>query len=231
MSGVRLTFPGTQEVIARREDRTGYETSAGTMPSITRVIGETASPESKAALQTWLARPGAQRESAAACRRGTWMHEQVERHLMGQATENHLAFGGYLRNILPWVKENVVEPLAMEMPVFFPHGSLGAAGTFDLLAYCAHWQDVTLIDWKSSKRRRSADLVAGYMAQLGAYSLGLKHTYDIEPTKACLVIGRPTGSWPDVWILEHEDLLAQEQVFLERLDRYLETLDRASCAA
>ena len=152
------------------------------------------------------------------------MHEQVERHLMGQATENHLAFGGYLRNILPWVKENVVEPLAMEAPVWFPRGHLGAAGTFDLLAYCAHWQDVTLIDWKSSKRRRSADLVAGYMAQLGAYSLGLKHTYDIEPTRAALVIGRPTGSWPDVWMLDHKELAAEEVNFLERLDRYLDHL-------
>ena len=226
MSVMRTTFPASSPAIERREDRTGYETVAGTMPSITRVIGETASPESKAALQAWLARPGAQRESAAACRRGTWVHEQVERYLSGLPVEPHLAFGGYYRNLSPWVQENVVEPIAMERPVWFPRGSLGAAGTFDLLAFCAHWQDVTLIDWKTSKRRRSADLVAGYMAQLGAYSLGLKHTYDIEPTKAALVIGRPTGTWPDVWLLDHKELQAQEVNFLERLDRYLETMHR-----
>ena len=142
--------------------------------------------------------------------------------------QNHLAFGGYYRNIIGWIEKNVVEPIAMEKPIFHP---AGFSGTFDCLAYCSEWMDPTLIDWKTSKRKRSPDLVEGYRDQLGAYSLGLLHTYDIQPTKAVLAIARPTGQEPDIWVVNESELRAREEKFLQRVDDYNRKLARFERAA
>ena len=227
-SAVPITFPTANPHIERRKDKRGYETPCGRLPSVTTIIKETAPQESKDRLEAWLARPGARQESAAACRRGSWVHQQIENHLGGLPVENHLAFGGYYRNIIGWIEQNVVEPIAMEKPIFHP---AGFSGTFDCLAYCSEWMEPTLIDWKTSKRKRSADLVDGYMDQLGAYSLGIKHTYDIEPTKAVLAIARPTGTEPDIWVVDHDEILYREEKFLQRVDDYNRFLARFEQAA
>lgn len=216
-------FPEAAAPILRREDRTGYETPMGVMPSVTTILGATSPPESKARLEAWLARPGAAKESAAACRRGSWVHEQLENHLSGQPVQRHLAFNGYLKSMLPWVKENVVEALAMEQPIWHP---LGFSGTFDCVAFCAEWPEVTILDWKTSKRPRGPDLIDNYCDQLAAYRMGIRHTYNFEVEKGVLVIGRPTGNKPDVWELSCEELDRREAKFLERVRQYQGQLGR-----
>ena len=91
--------------------------------------------------------------------------------------------------------------------------------------------DPTLIDWKTSKRKRTPDLVEGYLDQIGAYSLGLQHTYDIQPTKAVLAIARPTGQEPDIWVVDEKELRAREEKFLQRVDDYNRKLARFERAA
>ena len=122
----------------------------------------------------------------------------------------------------------MIEPIAMEKPIFHP---AGFSGTFDCLAYCAEWMEPTLIDWKTSKSKRSADLVDGYMDQIGAYSLGLQHTYDIQPTKAVLAIARPAGVEPDIWVIDHDEILYREDKFLQRVDAFNRKLARFEQAA
>jgi len=212
---MQLKSPGYE--IHRREDRTGYETPQGTMPSVTTILGATSSPESKARLEAWLARPGSAQESARACKRGSWVHEQLENHLSGLPVQRHLAFNGYLQSMLPWVEANILEPIAMELPIWHP---AGFSGTFDLLCYTDDSPHVTLVDWKTSKRLRSADLVESYAQQLAAYRLGLTHTYDVTPMRGILVIGRPASSKPDVWTYEADELDRREDLFLERVRQY-----------
>ena len=212
LSTLRVEAP-----VRRNEDRRGYETPAGVLTGVTTILGATSSPEAKARLEAWLQRPGAAQESQKACKRGSWVHEQLERHLEGLPIQRSLAFNGYLNSILPWVEHNIIEPLAMEKPIWHP---AGFAGTFDLLAFCADWPEVTLIDWKSSKRKRGPDLIDNYLDQLGAYSLGLQHTYDVKPTRAVLVIARPVGNRPDVEIIDAVELERREQKFLRRVEAY-----------
>tara|TARA_R110002012_G_scaffold46506_1_gene122827 strand:- start:296 stop:664 length:369 start_codon:yes stop_codon:yes gene_type:complete len=119
--------------------------------------------------------------------------------------------------MLPWVEANILEPIAMELPIWHP---AGFSGTFDLLAYTDDSPHVTLIDWKTSKRPRSADLVENYAQQLAAYRLGLTHTYGVTPMRGILVIGRPASSRPDVWTYEADELDRREDLFLERVRQY-----------
>lgn len=225
-----LQFPADEAPVQRREDRRGYETPAGTLPSVTTILGETSPAESKARLQAWLERPGAAQESARACKRGSWVHEQLENHLSGRPVERHLAFNGYLKSMLPWVDANIVEPLAMERPIWHPP-PYGFSGTFDLLAFCSEWSEVTLVDWKTSKRPRSADLIDNYADQLAAYRLGMDHTYNVRPQKGVLVIGRPHASKPDVWVFDADELDRREAKFLQRVEQYNDHLSRVKACA
>ena len=53
-----MKFPEPDVSIKRRDDKTGYETPIGTLPSVTTILGATSSPEAKARLEAWLKRPG-----------------------------------------------------------------------------------------------------------------------------------------------------------------------------
>lgn len=218
----RLSLPTDHRPVpVRRADRKGYECPDGrTWPSVTTVLGATADPASKARLQAWLERPGAAQETARACKRGSFVHLQAENLLQNKPVERHLAFNGYINTLLPWISYNVVEAIAIEAPIWHPSGF---SGTFDCLGYCADWPELTLLDWKSSKNRRSEDLVRDYKTQLAAYRLGILHTYDIPVDKAMLVIARPAGTRPDVWSVDKAELDDLQDEFLERLTRYQAT--------
>ena len=90
----RMKFPEPNLAIKRREDKTGYETPIGTLPSVTTILGATSSPEAKARLEAWLKRPGAHEESMRACKGGL-VHEQPESYLQHKPVKRHLAFNGY----------------------------------------------------------------------------------------------------------------------------------------
>lgn len=210
-------FPEPDQSIKRREDRTGYETPIGTLPSVTTILGATSSPEAKARLEAWLQRPGAHEESKRACKRGTWVHEQLENHLQGKPIKRHLAFNGYLQSMMPWVEQNIIEPCMIEAPVWHP---AGFSGTFDLLCWMDQYPELVLLDWKTSARPRGPDLVDNYLDQLAAYRAALSHTYLVTPQRGALVIGRPAASKPDVWIIDQNELDRRELKFLERVKQY-----------
>lgn len=210
-------FPEPDQSIKRREDRTGYETPIGTLPSVTTILGATSSPEAKARLEAWLQRPGAHEESMRACKRGSWVHEQLENHLQGKPVKRHLAFNGYLQSMMPWVEQHIIEPCMIEAPVWHP---AGFSGTFDLLCWMDQYPELTILDWKTSARPRGPDLVDNYLDQLAGYRMAISHTYLVTPQRGALVIGRPAASKPDVWIIDQDELDRRELKFLGRVKQY-----------
>ena len=214
-------FPAPDTKIRRRDDRTGYETPIGTLPSVTTILGATSSPEAKARLEAWLQRPGAQEESKRACKRGSWVHEQLENYLQGKPVQRHLAFNGYLKSMMPWVEANIIEPCMIEAPVWHP---AGFSGTFDCCAWLDWSPNVALIDWKTSKHPRGPELVDNYLDQLAAYRAAISHTYLFTPSVGVLVIGRPAASKPDVWIIDEDELDRRELKFLQRVKQYQASL-------
>ena len=214
-------FPEPDQSIKRREDRTGYETPIGTLPSVTTILGATSSPEAKARLEAWLKRPGAHEESKRACKRGSWVHEQLENHLQGKPVKRHLAFNGYLQSMMPWVEQNIIEPCMIEAPVWHP---AGFSGTFDLLCWMDQYPELVLLDWKTSARPRGPDLVDNDLDQLAAYRAALSQTDLVTPQRGALVIGRPAASKPDVWIIDEQELDRRELKFLGRVKQYQQQL-------
>jgi hypothetical protein len=203
----------------RRDDRRGYTTPAGVLPSVTTVLGATSA--GKARLEQWLKRPDAAQISETARRRGTWTHAQIEAWIRGDAPlTRHFAFGAYARNVIPWLEAHFTEALAIEEAVWHPSGF---SGTFDALGYATYGSApsaLTLFDWKTSAKPRDGALLEDYFCQLGAYTAGLEHTWGVRPERALLVIARPTPDGPDVWELPTADLAHYEAEFSRRLQRY-----------
>ena len=212
-----MNFPSPDGSVVRRADKTGYETPMGFMPSVTTILGATSPPEAKARLEAWLQRPGAHEESKRACKRGTWVHAQLENYIQYKPIKRHLAFNGYLDSMLGWVDDNIIEPCMIEVPSYHP---AGFSGTADLVTWCDKWPELTILDWKSSARFRTPDLVDNYLDQLSAYRMSIRHTYNVECLKGCLVIGRPAASKPDVWVIDEHELNRRERKFLGRVREY-----------
>ena len=217
-----------QPKITRKADHSGYMTPLGVMPPVTTILAETSPPESKAALEAWKRRTPVEFQKTGA-KRGTWVHSACEHYHNTGEWQEHLAHGGYLRSMIPWIEANVVESVLMECPIYHPKGF---SGTFDNLCFCSEWPELTLLDYKTSKRSKVANpqYLENYWDQLGAYSLGLQHTYDIKPKKGLLCIGRPTGQ-AEVVDIDEQELERREQKFLRRLDLFYEQLNQAAKAA
>lgn len=232
------TLPLPRGVVTRLADKSGYNSPVGCLDSVTRILGATGA--SKERLEQWLKRPDAKSISDAAKARGTWTHSQIENWLIAHQTGSelpqpkHFAYGGYWRNIRPFLEEHWVQLVAQECAVYHP---TRFAGQFDALGYCNYTtrEDLspteasnmlTLCDWKTSQNYRGnkdgsrGDLVEDYCHQLGAYATGLEYVYGVRPERALLVIARPHGTFPDIWELTGDELRDYGRGFITRANRY-----------
>ena len=144
---------------------------------------------------------------------------------------NHFAFGAYWRNIKPFLEDHWVQLVAQECPVYHP---TRFAGSFDALGYSSYTQQsdlssedasnlLTLVDWKTSKNLRTADLVDDYFHQLGAYYEAISYVYGIQAERALLIIARPHGNFPDIWELTGSELKEYGTKFIYRANNYYTT--------
>lgn len=218
------TLPDPRGIAIRKADKSGYLCPGiGPQPGVTTILSATSTGKER--LQQWLKRPDAQSISDAAKARGTWTHNAIEAWITARSSgeptpdPRHFAFGGYWRSIRPWLEAHWSQAVAIERSVYHPSGY---AGSFDALGYVAYGQQpdaLTLLDWKTSKRKRDAELVEDYFCQLGAYAIAIDYVYGVAPERAILVIARPSCA-PDVWELNAAELSAASQRFAERLKRY-----------
>ncbi len=67
------------------------------------------------------------------------------------------------------------------------------------------------------------DQLHNYKAQTGAYSLILKHMTGIQAVGGAVVVARRSGE-PVTTLINQEQLLEQESLFLERAERHFDQL-------
>ena len=125
---------------------------------------------------------------------------------------------GYARGLRAWLGENVTAIHAIEFSI---HDPRGWAGTADALLDVGG--TLCIADWKTSVNARSEEMLANYICQAGAYSLGLRHLTGIQAEAGAVVIARRSGA-PEVRMLNKWELRGAEQEFLDRLARYYEEL-------
>jgi hypothetical protein len=129
---------------------------------------------------------------------------------------------GYARGLKGWILDNVTAIHAIEFSIHYSLGKgYGFAGTCDALVDVS--KKLCIVDWKTSQRERSEDMLTNYIDQLGAYSIGLKSLTGIKPQGGLVVVARRTGA-PQVRELSELELRGAESRFLERVDGYFSAL-------
>ena len=122
---------------------------------------------------------------------------------------------GYARGLRTWIEDNCTAVHSIEFSI---NHTLGFAGTCDALID-VKGKGPYIVDWKTSVRERSEDLLTNYIDQLGAYSLGLKSLTNIQAAGAFVVVARRTGA-PQVRELTQLELFGAEARFTQRIDTY-----------
>lgn len=142
----------------------------------------------------------------------------IERAIQG-APRVPWSAAGYARGLRSYIADNVTAIHAIEFNVHHP---LGMSGTCDALVDL-NGKGPFIVDWKTSVRERSEDMLTNYIDQLGAYSLGLRHLTGIEPVGGVVVVARRTGE-PQLRELSQLELRGAEMRFTERVQAYTEAL-------
>jgi len=136
-------------------------------PSITTVL----SILSEDAIRAWRARVGEEQAnmiSGKASRRGTNVHNALEKYLSNEDTTKELPhIRQSLENLKPVLDDNIGKIYGLEVPLFSHH--LKLAGRCDVIA---EFNGVpSIIDFKTSKYIKKKERITNYFAQGAAYAI------------------------------------------------------------
>ena len=168
-----------------------YHTPLGPYPSITTMLGQSASPEKTSYLDAWRARVGnakANQISNDAATRGTNTHLMLERYVNGEEA--------YKPGEFPETHINVFKSLRLELrkinrvygqEVVLYSDVLGVAGRCDLVA---EYQGVlSIVDYKTSSRVKSKEEIGDYWLQTAFYAIAHNEMYGTNIEKLVIMMG------------------------------------------
>lgn len=143
-----------------------------------------------------------------------------------------LSAKGYARSLTSWIASNVTQCHACEFSIYHPAGFAGTAdGLISVSGETLKSHNETpdlagspfIADWKTSTTRRSPAMLADYILQTGAYSLGLEHLTNIQAAGAFIVVARRVGP-PDVTFINRDKLIQAQDGYLERCKTFYEAI-------
>jgi len=170
-----------------------YLTPLGPLPSITTILGKTANAPW---LQAWKDRVGeeeAARISKLATDRGELVHAYLERHWNGENIFPHLLketsdVQHMVRNLVEYTIKGVTEVWAQEIAVY---SKLGFAGRLDKVG---KWKNIpSIIDYKTSKKKKAAKDIKDYYIQCAAYAEAHNELFGTNITNAVILITVESG--------------------------------------
>ena len=213
--------------IDRPEGRT-YLTPSGEFKSVNTILDATASEEDRTRLEKWKAKNPNGSEDA--CNRGTIIHEAIAKYLehgdLPEALPDEIAL--YWNSIYPWLKltgetATVEHPvygghrLGLELEVY--HGELGYAGTLDRVGSWERGSPLSLMDFKTSHRKKQKKWLKRARLQCAAYRLAYRWMFGIEVPGVVIPVAIPSGI-AQVFELSAEEVAEDEAEWLERLREF-----------
>jgi genome maintenance exonuclease 1 len=178
-----------------------YETPSGrAYPSITTITGQ----YNKQAILDWRKRVGdaeANRISTTAANRGTRIHTLCESYLNNEHVEPNLFDTETFKAIKPYLN-NIQDIHCLETPLYSDH--LEVAGTVDCIA--KYNGKMSVIDFKTSKRKKSRDEISNYFMQCSAYAVAFEERTAI-----------PVGSIVIIMAVDDDDTI----IFEEKRDDWI----------
>jgi hypothetical protein len=184
-------------------------------PSITTVLGV----RSKDAIMEWRRRVGneeANRVSRHAAARGTALHTVAENYVNNDVdyfpsnTMPHVR--ALFKSVKPIIDTYVGRVVLQEKPLYSDH--LGIAGRVDLVAEFNG--KLSIVDFKTSKRRKTRDDIKNYFAQATAYSIMFEERTGIPVPQLVIIMAVDDDPKPIVfvekrntWVNELQDAIRE----------------------
>jgi genome maintenance exonuclease 1 len=160
-----------------------YETPSGrAYPSVTTVTGL----YNKQAILDWRKRVGdaeANRISTTAAKRGTRIHTLCESYLNNEHVEPNLFDTETFKAIKPYLN-NIQDVHCLETPLYSDH--LEVAGTVDCIA--KYNGKMSVIDFKTSKQKKSRDDIHNYFMQCSAYAVAFEERTGVPVGKIVIIM-------------------------------------------
>lgn len=161
-----------------------YQTPSGNKyPSVTSVVGH----KSKDSLEAWKKRVGeaeAARVSKTATDRGTRIHTLCEDFLYGKDPVPDMFDTDMWRTLRP-VVDRIDNIHALESKLYSDR--LEVAGTVDCIGEFDG--ELSVIDFKTSKRPKNINNIDNYFVQATAYSVMFQELFDIQIPNITIIIG------------------------------------------
>lgn len=160
-------------------------------PSVTTIL----SYLSRNKIQKWRKNVGeetANQISRQASSAGTAMHNVAEKYVLGDATwknEPPIALDRFL-TLKPYIDEHVKKIYGIEIQMY--SHSLKTAGTADLI--CEYDGLDTVLDFKTSRRRKEKKDITNYFIQCSAYAIMAKELYDFDAKQIVILMSVGDGT-------------------------------------
>lgn len=200
-----------------------YETPAGNFyPSITTILGGTASAEKTKALKNWQTSLGAdlaQKKTQEAADRGTAVHLLAERYLKGEELIQGESFNPVdvkSFNALKLKLNKITDIWGQEVALY--SDIIALAGRCDCIG--TYKGTPSIIDFKTSSRLKNDSHIEDYKLQLCAYSIMHNEMFGTEIDTGVILM-TSDGGFPQEFIV---NLIDWVEPLMERLDAFYKKL-------
>lgn len=196
-----------------------YETPKGLFyPSITTVLGSTMPREKAEALERWYKSLGdeAAKKSKEAADNGTAVHLLIERHLKGEKlvepgekfTNEQIAKFNSLKLSLKKIDKVIAQEVALYSD------ELRVAGRCDCIAM--YKGEMSIIDFKTSRRLKYSDDIEDYKLQLCAYAMMHNELFQTNIMQGVIIMASD-GGFPQEFVVELFDYV---DPLIERINKF-----------
>jgi genome maintenance exonuclease 1 len=203
------------------EDERHYEIGTQKLPSVTTILGATASNEKQESLAKWKAKVGeaeADRIKRQAASRGTIMHSYLEYHLNGQGLLDLSDEGREARSMAQTIIDkglgDLQEIWGSEVVLHYPDLY---AGQTDL---CGVYQNRdSIVDFKQSNKPKKDEWIEDYYLQGAAYATAHDCIYDTNIEQIVVLMCTPDNFFQR-FIVNGQRLKDYKSEWLKRVDMY-----------
>ena len=203
------------------KDERHYEIGAQKLPSVTTILGATASVEKRESLAKWKAKVGeaeAERVKNTAATRGTAMHSYLEYHLNGQGLLDLSNEGREARSMAQTIIDKGLGDLSEiwgnEVVLYYPDLY---SGQIDLVGI--YQGRDSIIDFKQSNKPKRDEWITDYYLQGAAYATSHDCVYDTNIEQIVVLICTPDLFFQR-FIINGQRFRDYKSEWLRRLDTY-----------
>ena len=199
-----------------------YSINQENLPSVTTILKATESEEKKAKLEDWKKKVGYKQAgiiSREATSRGSYMHDYLEKFLLGKLNMDLLGDNTREKVMADQIIENglrnkLSEIWGCEATLCYP-GKY--AGTADCIGIYENKE--TIIDFKQSNKPKKDEWIDDYYLQCAAYSLAHNKVYGSNITQAAILLCTKDNIFQR-FIVEDERLINYQNQFLEKVEQF-----------